>query len=83
MDGRTKVYGIIANPVEHSMSPVLHNLYGEQTGVDLVYVPFKVKEEALQKAVEGAFALNVQGQSTPWGGQTAATRATTPTSPAF
>ena len=30
MDGRTKVYGIIANPVEHSMSPVLHNLYGEQ-----------------------------------------------------
>ncbi len=63
MDGRTKVYGIIANPVEHSMSPVLHNLYGEQTGVDLVYVPFKVKEEALQKAVEGAFALNVQGMS--------------------
>ena len=63
MDGRTKVYGIIANPVEHSMSPVLHNLYGEQTGVDLVYVPFKVKEQELKRAVEGAFALNVQGMS--------------------
>ena len=63
MDGRTKVYGIIANPVEHSMSPVLHNLYGEQTGVDLVYVPFKVKEQDLKRAVEGAFALNVQGMS--------------------
>lgn len=63
MDGRTKVYGIIANPVEHSMSPVLQNLYGEQTGADLVYVPFKVKEEELQKAVEGAFALNVQGMN--------------------
>ena len=61
--GTARVCGILANPVEHSMSPMLQNLYGESTGTDLVYVPFKVKEEELQTAVFGAFALNILGMN--------------------
>lgn len=61
--GTARVCGILANPVEHSMSPMLQNLYGESTGTDLVYVPFKVKEEELQTAVLGAFALNILGMN--------------------
>lgn len=61
MDGKTKVCGIIANPVEHSMSPLLQNLYAERTGVNLAYVPFLVKEEQLEEAVAGARALNLLG----------------------
>ena len=55
MDGKTRVCGVIANPVEHSLSPLLQNLYAERTGVNLAYVPFKVKEEQLEEAVKGNF----------------------------
>lgn len=61
--GTTRVCGILANPVEHSMSPMLQNLYAESTGADLVYIPFKVKKEELQAAVSGAFALNILGMN--------------------
>lgn len=59
--GKTSVCGVIAYPVEHSMSPMMHNFFAEQTGVDLNYMPFKVKPEQVKEAVEGAFALNILG----------------------
>ncbi|MCC8028131.1 MAG: shikimate dehydrogenase [Clostridium sp.] len=61
MDGKTRVCGLIANPVEHSMSPLMHNFYAGRTGVNLAYVPFKVREDQVEAAVKGAFALNIQG----------------------
>ena len=61
--GTSRVCGILANPVEHSMSPMLQNLYARCTGTDFIYVPFKVKEEELQAAVSGAFALNISGMN--------------------
>ena len=42
MDGKTKVYGVMGDPIEHSMSPLMHNFYAERTGTDLVYFPFHV-----------------------------------------
>lgn len=63
ISGKTSVCGIIANPVEHSMSPVLHNYYAERTGKDMVYVPFKVPEESVEQAIAGAYAMNIQGMS--------------------
>ena len=61
MDGRTKVYGVIGDPVEHSMSPLMHNFYARRTGKDLVYVPFHVNRGTVEMAVKGAFVLNIQG----------------------
>lgn len=61
MDGKTRVCGLIANPVEHSMSPLMQNFYGQRTGVNMAYVPFKVEEEAVGDAVRGAYALNILG----------------------
>lgn len=63
VDGKTRVCGIIANPVEHSMSPLLQNLYAERTGVNMAYVPFKVQEEDIESALKGAFSLNVLGMN--------------------
>lgn len=41
-DRQTSVYGLIGNPVSHSISPIIHNtLFGEM-GFNAVYVPFKV-----------------------------------------
>ena len=52
MDGKTRVCGLIANPVEHSMSPLMHNFYARRTGVNLAYVPFKVENEQVGDAVK-------------------------------
>lgn len=59
--GSTAICGIIGNPVEHSMSPMLQNLYAGSTGTDLIYVPFKVDASQVEAAVKGAFAMNIQG----------------------
>lgn len=48
-------------PVEHSISPMMHNYFSEQIGNDMIYVPFLVQPEAVEEAVQGAFALNIQG----------------------
>ncbi len=59
--GKTMVCGVMGCPIEHSMSPMMHNYYSEQMGVDMTYVPFKVQPERVGDAVRGAFALNVTG----------------------
>lgn len=59
--GKTVVCGVMGCPIEHSMSPMMHNYYSEQMGVDMTYVPFKVEPGQVGDAVRGAFALNVRG----------------------
>jgi shikimate dehydrogenase len=61
MSGKTRVCGILAYPVEHSMSPMMQNYYAEMTGVDLCYVPLKTEPERLGDAVKGAYAMNLLG----------------------
>lgn len=61
ISGKAKVCGLIANPVGHSMSPLMQNFYAEQAGVDFAYVPFQVSEGTLKEAVRGAYALNLTG----------------------
>ncbi len=38
----TKLYGIIGNPVSHSMSPAIHNASFMEKGLNSVYVPLKI-----------------------------------------
>lgn len=61
INGLTKTCGLIGNPVEHTLSPVIHNTLAEITGTNLVYVPFRVEAGELDKAVRGAYALHIQG----------------------
>lgn len=59
--GKTMVCGVMGCPIEHSMSPMMHNYYSEQMGVEMTYVPFKVQPGQVGAAVRGAYALNVTG----------------------
>lgn len=61
IDGHTRTCGLIGNPVEHTMSPMIHNTLAEKLSHNLVYVPFHVEEGVVEEAVKGAFALNVLG----------------------
>ncbi len=61
IDGYTRVCGVIGNPVEHTLSPVIQNTLAEQFSHNMVYVPFHVENDEVHAAVEGAWALNVLG----------------------
>lgn len=61
IDGKTRTCGLIGNPVEHTLSPVIHNTLAQKLGQNLVYVPFHVKEGLAGEAVRGAKALNILG----------------------
>src|SRR3954471_11135305 len=57
----TQLFGIMGSPVEHSLSPVMHNAAFEAMGMPAVYVPFLVKPEDLGKATMALRALGVSG----------------------
>ncbi len=61
--GKTKLLGVIGYPVEHSLSPVMHNAAIARLGVDYVYLPFPVRPEDLKLAVAGFAAIGLQGFS--------------------
>ncbi len=62
INGKTHTCGLIGNPVEHTMSPVIHNTLAEKMNINMVYVPFLVQQD-LEAAVKGAYALNIQGMN--------------------
>ncbi|MFH1127633.1 MAG: shikimate dehydrogenase [archaeon] len=55
----TKIVGVIGNPIEHSMSPAMHNAAFLKMGVDFVYLAFRVTD--LKGAVKGMRALGIRG----------------------
>lgn len=58
---RTKICGLIGDPVAHSMSPAMHNAAFAASGLDFIYVPFRVKKERLEEAIGGLRGLNIRG----------------------
>lgn len=58
---RTRVYGVIANPVGHSMSPAIHNAAFAHVGLDAVYLPLKV--HAVEPFVPAFRPFDVGGYS--------------------
>lgn len=61
INGYTRTCGLIGNPVEHTLSPVIHNFLAQQLDVNLVYVPLHVPEGLVGDGVKGAYALNLLG----------------------
>jgi len=59
--GNTVVCGLIGDPVEHTMSPAMHNAAYQQMGLDYVYIPFRVRADELGKAIDGMRAFNIRG----------------------
>ncbi len=63
INGKTRLCGLIGNPVEHTLSPAIHNTLAEMEGHNLVYVPFHVEKGLLADAIKGAYGLNVLGMN--------------------
>ncbi len=59
--GKTKVVGVIGHPIEHSMSPPMHNNAYEQLGMDYTYVAFHVLPENIDKLIDSCKTLDIVG----------------------
>lgn len=59
--GHTKITGLFGYPVEHTLSPAMHNAAFERLGIDYCYVPFLVHPDSLGRAVAAVRALNLAG----------------------
>lgn len=56
-----KHYAVIGDPIEHSLSPWMHNAGYEALGIDAEYQRFHVEPSHLAEAVEGLCALGFSG----------------------
>jgi shikimate dehydrogenase len=61
ISGKTRVCAVIGDPVEHSLSPVMHNAAFKKLGLNLVYVAFKVTRNELKEAISGTRSLGLRG----------------------
>jgi shikimate dehydrogenase len=61
INAKTRICAIIGDPVEHSLSPVMHNAAFRKLGFNFVYVAFKVTKNELKDAILGMRSLGLQG----------------------
>jgi shikimate dehydrogenase len=61
IDGKTELFGIIGNPVRHSLSPVMHNAAFADLAMNRAYMPLEVKN--VQEGLTGLRALGFWGVS--------------------
>jgi shikimate dehydrogenase len=59
--GKTKVCGVIGNPIEHTLSPIMHNAAFEALKLDYVFLAFKVEVAEVGNAIDGMRALGIHG----------------------
>ncbi len=57
----TKLCGIFGNPIEHTLSPLIHNAAFDHLKLNYLFLAFKVTH--LKEAVDGIRALNLRGVS--------------------
>ena len=63
LDSETQVFGVVADPVGHSLSPHVHNAAMRDAGLNAVYVPMRIPSDALEDFLEHAPQMGVRGIS--------------------
>jgi shikimate dehydrogenase len=61
ISGKTKVYAVIGDPIEHSLSPAMHNAAFEASKLDCVFLAFRMKSAEVGNAMSAMRALGIQG----------------------
>ena len=57
----TKIIGIFGDPIKHSLSPSMQNAAIKLLGLDMLYIPWHVKPQALEMALNGVRAMGIRG----------------------
>ncbi|MBP1041738.1 shikimate dehydrogenase [Vagococcus sp. BWB3-3] len=59
--GETKLAAVLATPIKHSISPLIHNTAFKALGIDAVYLAFEVGTEELAASLETIKTFNLMG----------------------
>lgn len=63
IDAQTEVYGVIGDPIGHSLSPLIHNAAFNHLGMNKVYIPMRVPRGDLGAFIDQAHVLGIRGLS--------------------
>ncbi len=63
IDGDTQVFGVIGDPIAHSLSPLIHNRAFRERGINALYLPFQVPRGELAAFVQAFRDVPVAGYS--------------------
>ena len=61
INGSTKLFGVIGNPISHSLSPIMHNAAFKALGINALYMPCHISPEHLSFVVNAIKTFNFQG----------------------
>jgi 3-dehydroquinate dehydratase/shikimate dehydrogenase len=59
----TEVYGVVADPIGHSLSPLVHNAAFRALDLNKVYLPFRVPEGEFESFIADCEELEIKGLS--------------------
>jgi 3-dehydroquinate dehydratase/shikimate dehydrogenase len=63
INSETKVFGVIGDPVGHSLSPLIHNRAFQELGINAVYLPFRVPRGDVSPFLQQMDMIPVEGYS--------------------
>lgn len=63
INANTEVFGVIADPIGHSLSPIIHNAAFQELKMDRIYLPFRVPRENLEDFIGYARQFSIRGLS--------------------
>jgi 3-dehydroquinate dehydratase/shikimate dehydrogenase len=63
INSETEVFGVIADPIGHTLSPLIHNAAFHAMGMNKIYVPFRVPREDLTRFIDDANTFGIRGLS--------------------
>ncbi|MBK5133119.1 shikimate dehydrogenase [Candidatus Bathyarchaeota archaeon] len=61
ISGKTKICGVIGNPIQHTLSPTIQNAAFNHLNLDFIFLAFKVRPAELEMAIQGMRSLDIHG----------------------
>ncbi|HEV3167787.1 MAG TPA: shikimate dehydrogenase [Isosphaeraceae bacterium] len=61
IDAQTEVYAVIGDPIQHSLSPAIHNAAYRELGMNKVMLPLLIPDEKLQESLDALEWLDLKG----------------------
>ena len=57
----TKTFAVIGDPIEHSLSPNIHNAAFRELGLDCTYIAYRIPKDELEEGIESLKKINISG----------------------
>lgn len=57
----TKTFAVIGDPINHSLSPAIHNAAFRELNMDCTYIAYKIAKDELEEGIESLKKINISG----------------------